>query len=161
MEAKMDSQPRSAGAPGRADGEAGTPRRGLAGGYLRLAGVIRGPADVVVTVAVFAAALAVGGRAGVAAASGWMLVSGVYCVLNFWHCRETHCVVTGAGWTSLGLLGLAAALVPGASLSWYRAGAAAAAYLVITAAGYSLQRVVAARTGRRTLGGGRCHAQAR
>jgi hypothetical protein len=132
------------------------------GGYLRLVeAVIRGPVDVVVTIAVFATALAVNGRAGVAVASTWVLVSGTYCLLNFWHCRETHCVVTGTGWTPLGLLGLTAALVPGTTLSWFRVEVEVAAYLVILGAGYSLQWVVASRTGRRTLGMGRCRAQAR
>lgn len=97
----------------------------------------------------------VSGRVGVAVASVWVLLSGIYCLLNFWRCRETHCVITGAGWIPLGLLGLVAVLMPGTTLSWYRVGVAAVAYLVILAAGYGLQAVVAARTGRRTLGAGR------
>ena len=89
--------------------------------YLRLVDpVVRGPAVVVATIAVFAAAGAVGGRGGVAVASAYVLFLGTYCLLNFWHCRETHCVVTGAGWTPLALLGFAAALAPGTGLSWYR-----------------------------------------
>ena len=39
-----------------------------------------------------------------AVAAVWVLVSGTYCLTNFWCCRETHCVVTGLGWTALGLL---------------------------------------------------------
>lgn len=31
------------------------------------------------------------------AASGW-------CLINFWRCREAHCVVTGYGWAALGVL---------------------------------------------------------
>jgi hypothetical protein len=31
------------------------------------------------------------------AASGW-------CLINFWRCREAHCVVNGFGWAALGLL---------------------------------------------------------
>jgi hypothetical protein len=31
------------------------------------------------------------------AASGW-------CLINFWRCREAHCVVSGYGWAALGLL---------------------------------------------------------
>lgn len=129
---------------------------GWLGRYLRRVEVVtRGPVSVVVTIAVFAAASAVGsaagGRAGVVVASAWVLFSGTYCLLNFWHCRETHCVVTGTGWTPLGLLGFAAALAPGTSLSWYRVDVEVAAYLVILGAGYTLQCVVAARTGHRAL----------
>jgi hypothetical protein len=120
--------------------------------FLRLVEpVVRGPAVVVVTIAVFAAAGAVGGRGGVALASPWVLFLGTYCLLNFWHCRETHCVVTGAGWTPLALLGFAAALAPGASLSWFRVNAESSAFLVILGIGYALEWAVAARTGRRAL----------
>ena len=80
----------------------------------------RGVAGVVVTVAFFAAAAAVGGRGGVAIAGAWVAVAGSYCLANFWHCRETHCAVTGPGWTLVAVLGFAAALAPGAGLSWYR-----------------------------------------
>ena len=52
------------------------------------------------------------------------------------------------------MLGFGAALVPGPTLSWYRTGTEAAVYLVVLAAGYALERVVAARTGRRMLGQG-------
>jgi hypothetical protein len=31
------------------------------------------------------------------AASGW-------CLINFWRCREAHCVVNGYGWAALGML---------------------------------------------------------
>ena len=58
---------------------------------------VRGVAGVVVTVAFFSAAAAVGGRGGVAIASAWIAVAGTYCLANFWHCRETHCAVTGPG----------------------------------------------------------------
>jgi hypothetical protein len=120
--------------------------------YLRLVDpVVRGPAVVVVTIAVFAAAGALGGRGGVAMASAYVLFLGTYCLLNFWHCRETHCVVTGVGWTPLALLGFAVALAPGASMSWFRVNVESAAFLVILGAGYALEWAVAARTGRRAL----------
>lgn len=120
--------------------------------FLRLVEpVVQGPAVVVVTIAVFAAADAVGGRGGVAVASAYVLFLGAYCVLNFWHCRETHCVVTGVGWTPLALLGLAAALAPGASMSWFRVNVESSAFLVILGVGYALEWAVAARTGRRAL----------
>lgn len=122
--------------------------------YLRLVErLTRGWAATGLTVAFFAAAGAVGeavsGRAGVGLASAWVLFLGTYCALNFWHCRETHCVVTGAGWTVLAVVGLVAVVVPG--MSWFRVDAEVAAFLVILGLGYALESVVAARTGRRTL----------
>jgi len=122
---------------------------------------VRGVAGVVVTVAFFAVAAAVGGRGGVAIASAWVAVAGAYCLANFWHCRETHCAVTGPGWTLAAALGFAAALAPGAGLSWYRVNVETLVFVVILAAGYGLQCVVAARTGRRALGRAGQHAQDR
>jgi len=124
----------------------------VAGSYLRVAGpVLRGPAGVAVAVASFAAGGTVGGRAGLAIASTYVTTIGVYCLLNFLRCRETHCAVTGPGFLLTAALGFAAALVPGSALSWYRTGTEAVAYLVILAAGYGLEQAVAARTGRRVL----------
>ena len=113
---------------------------------------VRGVAGVAVTVAFFAVAAAVGGRGGVAIASAWVAVAGSYCLANFWHCRETHCAVTGPGWTLAAVLGFAAVLAPGAGLSWYRVNTATAVFVVVLAAGYGLECAVAARTGRRALG---------
>lgn len=124
----------------------------IAARYVSVTGpVLRGPAGVAVAVASFAVAGAVGGRAGLAVASGYVTVIGMYCLLNFLHCRETHCSVTGPGWLLAALLGFAAALSPGTALSWYRTGTEAAVYLVVLAAGYALEWAVAARTGRRML----------
>ena len=122
---------------------------------------VRGVAGVVVTVALFAAAAVVGGRAGVAIASAWVAVAGTYCLANFWHCRETHCAVTGPGWALAAVLGFAAALAPGASLSWSRGNVETMVFVVILAAGYGLEYVMAARTGRRALGQAAQHAQDR
>ena len=122
---------------------------------------VRGAAGVVVTVALFAAAAATGGRGGVAIASAWVAVAGSYCLANFWHCRETHCAVTGPGWTLAAVLGFAAALTPGTGLSWYRVNVETLVFVVILAAGYGLEYLVAARTGRRVLGQEGQHAQNR
>src|SRR5499427_2331053 len=122
---------------------------------------VRGAAGVVVTVALFAAAAAVGGRGGVAIASAWVAVAGSYCLANFWHCRETHCAVTGPGWMLAAVLGFAAALAPGTALSWYRVNVETLVFVVILAAGYGLEYLVAARTGRRVLGQEGQHAQNR
>ena len=136
--------------------------RGVVERYRRVVEpAVRGVAGVVVTVAFFAAAAEVGGRGGVAIASAWVAVAGTYCLSNFWHCRETHCAVTGPGWTLAAVLGFAAALAPGASLSWYRVNVEAIVFVVILAAGYCLEYLVAARTGRRALGQAGQHAQDR
>lgn len=123
--------------------------------------VVRGPIGIAVTVGVFLAAIRVGGRDGLVIASVWVLVSGSYCLANFWCCREAHCVVTGGGWTALGLLGLAAGVAPGDALSFVHIGVVVAVYLVVLAAGYSFQAVIAARTGSHSLGVGRDGTQAR
>jgi len=122
---------------------------------------VRGVAGVVATVALFAAAAVVGRRTGVAIASAWVAVAGTYCLANFWHCRETHCAVTGPGWALAAVLGFAAALAPGASLSWYRVNVETMVFVVILAAGYGLEYVMAARTGRRALEQAAQHAQDR
>jgi hypothetical protein len=115
---------------------------------------VRGVAGVLVPVVFFAAGAAVGGRAGLAIASVWVAIAGLYCLANFWHCRETHCAVTGAGWTLAAVLGFAAALAPGTALAWYRVNTAVAVFVVVLAAGFCLEWLVAARTGRRALGRG-------
>jgi len=122
---------------------------------------VRGVAGVVVTVAFFAGAAAVGGRGGVAVAGAWVAVAGSYCLVNFWHCGEAHCAVTGPGWALAAVLGFAAALAPGTALSWYRVNAEALVFVVVLGAGYGVEYVVAARTGRRVLGRAGQHAQDR
>jgi hypothetical protein len=125
---------------------------GVAGSYLRITGpVLRGPAGVLTAVPFFAAGAAMGDRAGLALASAYVTVIGTYCLLNFLRCRETHCGVTGPGFLLAAALGFGAALVPGSALSWYRTGTEATVFLMILAAGYALEWVVAARTGRRVL----------
>ena len=127
-------------APPPADGR----EAGLAAGYRRIAGpVLRGPAGVLA---------AVGGRAGLAIASAYVTAIGVYCLLNFLRCRETHCAVAGPGFLLTAALGFAVALMPGSALSWYRTGTEAIVCLVILAAGYAVERAVAARSGRRVPG---------
>ena len=34
------------------------------------------------------------------------LVAGGWCSLNFWRCRQAHCLVTGAGWLVLALFAI-------------------------------------------------------
>jgi hypothetical protein len=61
-----------------------------------------------------------GGAAAVAGA--WMLAPGLYFLVHFSHCEESHCLVTGAGSSLAGVLGLAASIPPleilGRSAGW-------------------------------------------
>jgi hypothetical protein len=145
--------PLPAGAAGcGATPASGRGTQGVAASYVRVTGpVLRGPAGILIAVASFAVAAAVGGRAGLAISSAYTAVIGAYCMLNFLQCRETHCGITGPGWLLTSILGFATALVPGSALSWYRTRTEVAVFLVILAAGYGLEWAVAARTGRRVL----------
>ena len=40
-------------------------------------------------------------RAGLAVAAVASLAPGGWCSVNFWRCRNAHCIVTGAGWLAL------------------------------------------------------------
>jgi hypothetical protein len=48
--------------------------------------------------------------AGLWLAAVYFLVFGSYCLANFARCREAHCVVTGGGWSALGVVGMWGAL---------------------------------------------------
>jgi hypothetical protein len=118
--------------------------------YLRIVGaVVRGPVGLALIVAVFFVSSVIGGRAGLAIAGSYLLVLGSYCVLNFWHCRETHCVVTGPGWTAIGALGVAAALLPGTLMLWFSIATLSSATIAVFLVGCCLEWVVGRRTGRR------------
>ena len=142
--------------PGQRDGTPGTrAAEPVVDRYRRaVEPAVRGVAGVLLPVAFFAAGAAVGGRAGLAIASVWVAIAGLYCLANFWHCRETHCAVTGPGWTLAAALGFAAALAPGTALAWYRVNAAVVVFVAVLAAGFGLEWLVASRTGHRTLGRG-------
>ena len=120
--------------------------------YLRLVHpVVRGCRGIAIAVVVFSAAGALDSRGGLALASGYLAFLGTYCLLNFRQCRETHCAITGPGWTLAAVLGLAAAAAPGSALSWYGVTGVSIAAIAICALGYGLEWQVAARTGRRAL----------
>jgi hypothetical protein len=75
-----------------------TPSQRAADAYLRVAEAYGGWPHVAVIVALFILAgfLPARGELGAdAAAFAW---AGVYCLANFWRCREPHCVITGIGW---------------------------------------------------------------
>lgn len=58
------------------------------------------------------------------------LVAGGYCMLNFWRCREAHCIITGTGWAALGLFETAE-LAVGHSLIHRDEGAVFVAILIV------------------------------
>jgi hypothetical protein len=102
-------------------------------------------------VAVFAAAGAIGGRGGLALASGYLAFLGIYCLLNSRECGETHCAITGPAFNLAALLGFAAVATPGSALSWYGVTGASIAGITICTLGYGLEFRVSARTGHRAL----------
>lgn len=61
------------------------------------------------------------------------LVAGGYCMLNFWRCREAHCIISGTGWAALGLFETAE-IALGHSLIHRNEGAMFVAILVIAVA---------------------------
>jgi hypothetical protein len=71
--------------------------------------------------------------AGLAAGAATTFLAGGYCLLNFWRCREAHCIISGTGWALLALFE-AAELAVGHSLIHRNEGAAFAAILVIAVA---------------------------
>lgn len=55
-------------------------------------------------------------RPGLALEATATLAAGSYCLLNFWRCREAHCILSGSGWSALALfefveLGLGRSLI--------------------------------------------------
>lgn len=110
----------------------------------------RGVLGVGVFVAALLAAVVLGGDRGLLLASTWLLFTGTWCLGNFWRCRETHCGVTGPGWTLAALAGFVAVLVPGEGLAWYSVETQIVATLVALGLGYGLELAVAT-TGRHAL----------
>jgi hypothetical protein len=45
-------------------------------------------------------------RGGLALAAVATLAGSAWCLVNFWRCREAHCIVSGLGWAVLGALGV-------------------------------------------------------
>lgn len=74
-----------------------------------------------------------------------------YCLLNFWRCREAHCVVTGVGWAALALF-TAVELVRGASVV---GGLEQLVFLGILVVAFGFEAAWRARTGTNALGASR------
>jgi hypothetical protein len=47
------------------------------------------------------AATSLPSRPGLALGATATFLAGTYCLLNFWRCREAHCIVSGIGWSGL------------------------------------------------------------
>jgi hypothetical protein len=74
------------------------------------------PAGGLPAVAYFAAVIGLLGLAQIFPAPGYLVVdaiaflaAGSWCALNFWRCRQAHCLLTGAGWLLLALFAAAEA----------------------------------------------------
>jgi len=75
------------------------------------------------------------------------LAASAWCLVNFWRCREAHCILSGSGWALLGALGLVETGV-GHSLVGDYGGALFFAVLVLA---YSFEFVWRARYGTNAL----------
>jgi hypothetical protein len=60
-------------------------------------------------IALLAVAPHLPGRAGLAADGLAALAAGSWCAVNFWRCRQAHCLISGIGWLGLTLLAFAGA----------------------------------------------------
>lgn len=106
---------------------------------------------VFLTVAVaVAASSALGPVTGLLVEAAFFLVAGTYCLANFARCRETHCIVTGPGWSALAIVGVGAT-VAGRDIR----GEAWTAFLVIAIAGYAFEAAWRAARGGYALQAGR------
>jgi len=78
--------------------------------------ILRGCYSVLFAGAVFLASLLSGGPAGLWISAVYFVAFAAYCLANFARCREAHCVVTGCGWTVVGVASLVGALLGRPSL---------------------------------------------
>lgn len=119
--------------------------------YTNVTGPLLRGCVVFLTVAVAAAASsALGPVTGLLIAAAFFLVAGTYCLANFARCRETHCIVTGPGWSVLAIAGFGAT-VAGRDIR----GEAWTAFLVIAIAGYAFEAAWRAARGSYALQAGR------
>jgi hypothetical protein len=58
------------------------------------------------------------------------MAAGSWCALNFWRCRQAHCLISGTGWLALSLIALTGAVI-GRSLIAGRESAAFLAILIV------------------------------
>lgn len=75
------------------------------------------------------------------------LGGGSWCVVNFWRCRQAHCMITGVGWSALGVLALAGAWLGHSLLD----GADRPAFLAVLVAGIIFEAATYLTRGRYTL----------
>ncbi|MGC2191780.1 MAG: hypothetical protein WA751_05550 [Candidatus Dormiibacterota bacterium] len=89
-------------------------------------------------------------RAGLALGSVTTLLASTYCLLNFWRCREAHCIVSGTGWALLALFEFAE-LGVGRSLIDRSEGLA---FLIVLALAYAFEATWRLRYGTNSVTGG-------
>lgn len=136
--------------------DAPLPARGTGGALARvidryrtlMAPFVRGCTGLCFALIVFALASSLPPEAGLLLGSSWCLWAGSYCLVNYWRCRETHCMVTGPGWLAVGLVGVISA----ASGMWFSRNAVLDAAVLVVLLGYGLEWVWAAATHRHSFG---------
>jgi len=115
--------------------------------YTSVTGPLLSGCLVFVTVAAaWALSRALGSAAGQAVEGTFFIVFATYCLANFARCREAHCVVTGFGWSAVGV-----ACVVSLMLGHDTRGAAWDAFLVVAVIGFGFEALWMARHGNNAL----------
>lgn len=79
---------------------------------------VRRPGAWITIAIVVAVSTSAEGRVATGIVAGFATLFATYCLLNFWRCREPHCVVTGFGWTAVAIAGVAATIIGGSVARW-------------------------------------------
>jgi hypothetical protein len=95
---------------------------------------------------VYRASISLPVRWGLVVAGIYFLGGASYCAVNFLRCHEAHCIVTSIGWTALGLVVLAGAVVAAGWLRW-----AWLAFLVVLITGHVFEGIWRATHGSNAL----------
>jgi hypothetical protein len=94
-----------------------------------------------------AAAPSLSREAGLALDLVATVAASAWCLVNFWRCREAHCIVTGTGWAALAIL-IAIELVVGRS---YVLGSEGLVFLAILLVGVGFEALWRLRHGTNAL----------
>ena len=105
-----------------------------------------GSFDSAVTIAI-SAAPTLAREGGLALDLAATVAASVWCLVNFWRCREVHCIVTGAGWAALAVL-IAVELAAGRS---FVLGSEGLVFLAILIAGVGFEMLWRLRHGTNAL----------
>lgn len=109
---------------------------------------LRGCFAIPVGAAVFFLSVRGGALAGLWITAGYFLAFGAYCLANFARCREAHCIVTGVGFTLLGLASAWGAVAGHVVLVWLWV-----AFLVVAVVGHAFEAAFRAVRGTNALRG--------